>query len=190
VVQDNPGASSRLCNRAVVKTLLLGGVRSGKSQLAEAMAAASGFEVCYIATAQAGDAEMRARIDAHQARRPPGWKNIEEPLCLAREMRQQAGAGTCLLVDCLSLWVTNLLLDADPQRIDSEIEALLAFLPECPGKLIFVSTESNLGVVPMGELSRRYCDRLGLLHQDVARLSDCVILTVAGLPHYLKGTKD
>ncbi len=105
-------------------------------------------------------------------------------------MRQQAGAGTCLLVDCLSLWVTNLLLDADPQRIDSEIEALLAFLPECPGKLIFVSTESNLGVVPMGELSRRYCDRLGLLHQDVARLSDCVILTVAGLPHYLKGTKD
>lgn len=173
-----------------MKTLLLGGVRSGKSQLAEDMAAASGLAVCYIATAVAGDAEMRARIDTHQARRPTRWNNIEEPLCLAGVLREQARADTCLLVDCLSLWVTNLLLDADPNRIDAEIEALLAVLPECPGQLIFVSTESNLGVVPLGELSRRYCDRLGLLHQDVARRCDRVILTVAGLPHYLKGVPD
>jgi adenosyl cobinamide kinase/adenosyl cobinamide phosphate guanylyltransferase len=170
-----------------VKTLVLGGVRSGKSRLAEEMAAASGLAVCYIATAEAGDSEMRARIEAHQARRPASWKNIEESRCLAAVIRQQARADSCLLIDCLSLWVTNLLLDEDPQRIDAEIESLLLLLPDCPGELIFVSTESNLGVVPMGELSRRYCDRIGLLHQQLAGLSDRAILTVAGLPHYLKG---
>jgi adenosylcobinamide kinase/adenosylcobinamide-phosphate guanylyltransferase len=170
-----------------VKTLVLGGVRSGKSRLAEELAAASGLAVSYLATAEAGDAEMRARIEAHQARRPPGWQSREEPICLARALRQQARADSCLLVDCLSLWVTNLLLAEDPACAEREIDALLEFLPACPGELILVSTESNLGVVPMGELSRRYCDRLGLLHQHVAGLCDRVILTVAGLPHYLKG---
>jgi adenosylcobinamide kinase / adenosylcobinamide-phosphate guanylyltransferase len=173
-----------------MKTLVLGGVRSGKSRLAEEMAAASGLAVSYIATAEAGDAEMRARIEAHQARRPRGWQSHEEPIKLAQVLEQQARANSCLLVDCLSLWVTNLLLAADPACAEREIDALFEFLPACPGELIMVSTESNLGVVPMGELSRRYCDRLGLLHQDVARLSDRVILTVAGLPHYLKGAPD
>jgi adenosylcobinamide kinase/adenosylcobinamide-phosphate guanylyltransferase len=171
-----------------MKTLVLGGVRSGKSQLAEDMATDSGLNVCYIATARVGDAEMRERIDLHRARRPANWESHEEPLQLARVLRQLARPDGCLLVDCLSLWVTNLLLDEDPACIDDEIAALLDFVPDCPGKLIFVSTESNLGVVPLGELSRRYCDRVGLLHQDVARQCDRVILTVAGLPHYLKGT--
>lgn len=170
-----------------MKTLVLGGVRSGKSRLAEELAAASGLTVSYLATAEAGDDEMRARIEAHQARRPPGWQSHEEPIELARVLQQQARAGSCLLVDCLSLWVTNLLLAEDPACAEREIDALLGFLPSCPGELILVSTESNLGVVPMGELSRRYCDRLGLLHQHVAGLCDRVILTVAGLPHYLKG---
>lgn len=168
-------------------SLVLGGVRSGKSALAETMAAATGEAVAYLATAQAGDAEMQARIEAHQARRPAHWQVCEEPIRLAQLLRQQARTDACLLVDCLSLWVTNLLLADDPDCLEREIDALLEFLPDCPGELILVSTESNLGVVPMGELSRRYCDRLGLLHQDVARLSDRVILTVAGLPHYLKG---
>ena len=173
-----------------MKTLILGGVRSGKSRLAEAMAAASGAAVSYIATAEAGDAEMRARIEAHQARRPSDWQSHEEPIFLARALQQQAQADNCLLVDCLSLWLTNLLLADDPAFVEREIDALLALLPQYPGELIMVSTESNLGVVPMGELSRRYCDRLGLLHQDVARGCDRVILTVAGLPHYLKGAPD
>ena len=173
-----------------MKTLVLGGVRSGKSRLAEEMAAASGAVVSYLATAEAGDAEMRARIEAHQARRPPGWLSHEESICLAQALRQRAQADICLLVDCLSLWVTNLLLAEDPACVEREIDALLEFLPDCPGELILVSTESNLGVVPMGELSRRYCDRIGLLHQQVAGLSDRVILTVAGLPHYLKGAPD
>ena len=175
-----------------MKTLVLGGVRSGKSQLAEDMAEdmaiCSGINVSYIATARVGDAEMRERIDLHRARRPANWGSHEEPMQLARILSELAHTDGCLLVDCLSLWVTNLLLDEDTARIDDEIAALLDFLPNCPGELIFVSTESNLGVIPMGELSRRYCDRLGLLHQDIARQCDRVILTVAGLPHYLKGT--
>ena len=171
-----------------MKTLVLGGVRSGKSQLAEDMATAGDLKVSYIATARVGDAEMRERIDLHRARRPSNWVSHEEPVQLAAALRQLARIDGCLLVDCLSLWVTNLLLDEDAARIDDEIAALLDFVPVCPGELIFVSTEANMGVVPMGELSRRYCDRMGLLHQDIARLSDRVILTVAGLPHYLKGT--
>ena len=173
-----------------MKTLVLGGVRSGKSQLAENMAAAGGLIVSYIATARVGDAEMRERIDLHRARRPSSWVSHEEPLQLAAALRQLARTDGCLLVDCLSLWVTNLLLAEDPACVEREIDALLEFLPDCPGELILVSTESNLGVVPMGELSRRYCDRIGLLHQQVAGLSDRVILTVAGLPHYLKGAPD
>ena len=173
-----------------MKSLLLGGIRSGKSRLAEVLAADSGLEVCYIATAEARDDEMRARIDTHQARRPSGWRNVEEPLALARVIRDQARPETCLLVDCLSLWLTNLLMTEDRCRLDDEIEALLTILPDCPGEIIFVSTESNLGVVPMGELSRRYCDQIGLLHQDIARLCDRVVLVVAGLPHYLKGAPD
>ena len=170
-----------------MKTLILGGVRSGKSRLAEEMAAESDLEVVYIATAQARDDEMRQRIEAHQQRRPAAWQCREEPVFLARALQDLASDDTCLLVDCLSLWVTNLLLDPDPDRIGTEVSILLELLPECPGEFIFVSSESNMGVVPMGELSRRYCDALGLLHQDIAHLSDQVILTVAGLPHYLKG---
>jgi adenosylcobinamide kinase/adenosylcobinamide-phosphate guanylyltransferase len=170
-----------------MKTLVLGGVRSGKSQLAEDMAAAGGLNVGYVATARVGDAEMRERIDLHRARRPLNWQSHEEPVHLAGALRQLARTDGCLLVDCLSLWMTNLLLDEDTALLDDEIAALLDFVPDCPGELIFVSTESNLGVVPMGELSRRYCDRIGLLHQDIARQCDRVILTVAGLPHYLKG---
>jgi adenosylcobinamide kinase/adenosylcobinamide-phosphate guanylyltransferase len=173
-----------------MKTLILGGVRSGKSRLAEEMAANRGTSVSYLATAEAGDVEMRERIDAHQTRRPTNWINIEEPIHLARALQQQASSASCVLIDCLSLWVTNLLLSEDSGCVEREIDALLDRLPHCPGELIMVSTESNLGVVPMGELSRRYCDRLGLLHQQVASQCDRVILTVAGLPHYLKGAPD
>ena len=173
-----------------MKTLVLGGVRSGKSRYAETLAADGGLEVCYIATAEAGDDEMRQRIDVHRKRRPGDWLCAEEPLELARVVRQQARADRCLLVDCLSLWLTNLLLTEDSCRMEDEIEALLTVLPDCPGDVVFVSTESNLGVVPMGELSRRYCDRIGLLHQDIARLCERVTLVVAGLPQHLKGAPD
>ena len=170
-----------------MKTLVLGGVRSGKSGFAEDLAAATGVAISYIATAEARDSEMRDRIEAHRARRPANWQNHEETIRLAQVLRAQAQADGCLLIDCLSLWLTNLLLADDANCQEREIDALLEFLPRCPGELILVSTESNLGVVPMGELSRRYCDRVGLLHQQVAAHCDRVVLIVAGLPHYLKG---
>ena len=173
-----------------MKTLVLGGIRSGKSRFAEELASAGGNTVSYLATARAQDDEMRARIVAHRARRPAHWREREEPVQLALALREQADDASCVLVDCLSLWLTNLLLADDPACAEREIDALLACLPDCAGDILLVSTESNLGVVPMGELSRRYCDRVGLLHQQVAALCDRVVLVVAGLPHYLKGAPD
>lgn len=172
-----------------MQTLILGGVRSGKSRLAERLAVDSGLPVSYIATARADDAEMQARIRHHQTSRPGHWRTVEEPLALAAALQREASAepGRLILVDCLTLWLTNLLLDPDPARLAHERAALLTVLPQLPGALIMVSNETGLGIVPLGELTRRYCDEAGRLHQDIAAMSGRVILTIAGLPHYLKG---
>lgn len=170
-----------------MKTLILGGVRSGKSRLAERLAAASGLPVTYIATATTQDDEMRARVAAHRTQRPAHWRTIEEPLRLAAVLDECAGAGHCVLVDCLTLWLTHLLMTDDTNALARERAALLKVLPESPGRIILVSNETNMGVMPLGELTRRYCDAAGRLHQDLAQVCDRVILTVAGLPHILKG---
>ena len=170
-----------------LKTLILGGVRSGKSQLAERMARDSNTSISYIATAMAKDTEMRKRITAHQARRPPHWQLVEEPCRLAFALKKHAAPEHCLLVDCLTLWLTNLLTATDASLFESERAELLSALPTLPGHIILVSNETNMGVVPLGELSRRFCDEAGRLHQDLASICDRVILTVAGLPHVLKG---
>lgn len=171
-----------------MKTLILGGVRSGKSRLAERLAAESGKPVTYIATATArDDAEMADRIVAHQVRRPADWTVVEEPIALAAALRTHARAGGCLLVECLTLWLTNLLVDDDAAALDREQPALLAALDELPGDLILVGNETGMGVVPLGELTRRYCDTAGRLHQDIAARCERVLLTVAGLPLALKG---
>jgi adenosylcobinamide kinase/adenosylcobinamide-phosphate guanylyltransferase len=170
-----------------MKTLILGGVRSGKSRLAEHLASDSGLPVTYIATATAGDDEMRARIAAHRIRRPAAWSVVEEPMELAASLRTLAAPAHCLIVDCLTLWLTNLLTADDSGALERERTALLESLPCLPGQCILVSNETNMGVIPMGDLSRRYCDEAGRLHQDLARLCERVILTVAGLPHFLKG---
>jgi len=167
--------------------LILGGARSGKSRLAERLARESGLAVCYVATSQALDDEMAARIAQHRARRPAEWALVEEPLALARVLREQAAPGRCLLVDCLTLWLTNLLLADDPQRLAQEREALLECLAELPGRIILVSNETGLGVVPLGELSRRYVDEAGWLHQALAERCRRVLFCVAGLPMTLKG---
>lgn len=171
-----------------MRTLILGGVRSGKSRLAERMAQESRLTVTYIATAQARDAEMIQRIATHRARRPAHWACIEEPLALADTLKAHATPGRCLLVDCLALWLTNLLLHPDTGVFDRERAALLAALPGLPGQVILVSNETGMGVMPLGELTRRYCDEAGWLHQELATMCEQVLLAVAGIPLTLKGT--
>lgn len=166
--------------------LILGGARSGKSRFAERLAADSGLAVTYIATSQPLDGEMTERIAHHRERRPAHWALVEEPLQLARVLREQAAAGRCLLIDCLTLWLTNLLMLDDAVRLAEERDALLECLDGLPGRILLVSNETGLGVVPLGELSRRYVDEAGWLHQAVAERTQRVTFMVAGLPMTLK----
>jgi adenosylcobinamide kinase / adenosylcobinamide-phosphate guanylyltransferase len=170
-----------------MRTLILGGARSGKSALAERLAAESGHEVVYIATAQAHDDEMAARIAHHRAQRPAHWSSVEEPLALADALKAQARPGCCVLVDCLTLWLSNLLGSPDAERFAQERDALLQLLPSLKGQIILVSNEVGLGVVPMGELTRRFVDEAGRLHQLLAAQCERVVLVAAGLPLTLKG---
>jgi len=168
--------------------LILGGARSGKSRLAEKLAADTRLPVTYIATSQPLDGEMNQRVAQHRARRPAEWALVEEPLALAQALRENAATERCLLVDCLTLWLTNLLMLDDPERLIAEREALLDCISMLPGEVIFVSNETGMGVVPLGELTRRYVDEAGWLHQALAERCQRVVLTVAGLPLTLKGT--
>lgn len=167
--------------------LILGGARSGKSRLAERLATDSQLHVVYIATSQPVDGELDQRVALHRQRRPDHWGLVEEPLALADVLRAEARSDRCLLVDCLTLWLTNLLMLDEPERLRAEREALLETLPGLPGHILFVSNETGLGVVPLGELTRRYVDEAGLLHQALAERCERVVFTVAGLPMILKG---
>jgi adenosylcobinamide kinase / adenosylcobinamide-phosphate guanylyltransferase len=171
-----------------MRTLILGGARSGKSALAERLAMNSGRKVMYVATAQAGDAEMAERIAHHRARRPQQWLCVEEPLHLADALREHAREDRCILVDCLTLWLSNMLSDIDAQCFERERDRLLNVLPGLQGDILLVSNEVGLGVVPMGELTRRFVDEAGRLHQAIAAISDRVVFVAAGLPIALKGT--
>ncbi|WP_386065654.1 bifunctional adenosylcobinamide kinase/adenosylcobinamide-phosphate guanylyltransferase [Tahibacter sp. UC22_41] len=170
-----------------MRTLILGGARSGKSALAERLAAAHDA-VLYIATAAAGDDEMAARILHHRARRPAHWQLREAPLQLADTLRAEAHAARCLLVDCLTLWLSNLLCREDEALFATQRAALLAAVDDLPGELILVSNEVGQGIVPLGALTRRFVDEAGRLHQDLAARCERVVFTVAGLPQLLKGS--
>ncbi len=170
-----------------MRELILGGVRSGKSRLAEQHATDSGLEVVYVATAQARDAEMQQRIAHHQAHRPAHWQVVEAGHNLAEVLKQQAREGRCVLVDCLTLWLTQLLCDVSEAELRREVDALLNILPDLPGEIILVSNETNMGIVPLDELSRRFCDEAGRLHQQTGARCERVILTVAGMPLIMKG---
>ncbi|RLU03710.1 MAG: bifunctional adenosylcobinamide kinase/adenosylcobinamide-phosphate guanylyltransferase [Ketobacter sp.] len=169
--------------------LILGGARSGKSRLAEKRALASGKQVIYVATAQNLDGEMGARIDHHQSRRPASWTTVEEPVDLGQTLAKVDSPDTVILIDCLTLWVSNLLCLDNGSHFEKHKQALLAALPQLQSDLIVVSNETGMGIVPMGELSRRFVDESGWLHQELAALSDRVTLVVAGLPHQLKPAK-
>ncbi|EIC21105.1 bifunctional adenosylcobinamide kinase/adenosylcobinamide-phosphate guanylyltransferase [Thiorhodovibrio frisius] len=170
------------------RLLILGGVRSGKSRLAERLARASGWPVTYLATATPGeDAEMRARVKAHRDRRPADWALIEEPLHLAAALRAASAPERSVLVECLTLWLANLLWAEDEPLLQRELADLRALLPSLPGQVIFVGNETNQGIIPVDALARRYCDLAGELHQDIARQCQRALLCVAGLPLVLKG---
>lgn len=180
-------------------TLILGGARSGKSAMAERLARESGKDVVYLATAHAGDGEMGERIAHHRARRPAHWPTVEESLGLAGALRRECTAGRLVLVDCLTLWLTNLMLDGAPDfpetgeltlppAFDTQRQRFLDLLEDgLPGELLLVSNEVGMGIVPMGALSRRFADEAGRLHQAVAARAERVILVAAGLPLVLKG---
>lgn len=171
---------------------ILGGARSGKSRLALAsaqrIASDNNSSLMFIATATANDEEMRKRIEKHQAERVStngenSWALVEEPLHLARALLQNDEQGKVILVDCLTLWISNCL---HLKVWDDEKEALLNCLEKLKSTVIFVSNETGLGIVPMGELTRQYVDASGFFHQLLAQRCAHVVFTVAGLPHVLK----
>ena len=170
-----------------MKELILGGARSGKSMLAETRAAESGLRVVYVATAQALDGEMRRRIAHHQARRPATWGLVESPLDLAGHLHRNAAPGTCLLVDCLTLWLANLFEAHDP---DAETARLCAALAAQNSPVVLVTNELGLGIVPENSLARRFRDAHGLMNQAVAAASDQVWMSVSGLPLRLKPERE
>ncbi len=171
-----------------MKTLVLGGIRSGKSRLAEQLASASCKEVTCIATARALDSGMQRRIDQHRLQRPDHWHVIEEPLHIDAVIREYGTNNDCLLIDCLTLWLGNQLCENnDGSNIQETCTALCDAVSASGSDIILVSSETGLGVMPDNALARHFCDHAGLLHQSLASLCDRVILTVAGLPHILKG---
>ena len=165
-----------------VKELVLGGARSGKSAYAQRRAAASGLPVTVIVTGTAGDAEMAGRIAHHRATRPADWRVVEAPRALAAALRAEAAAGRCLIVDCLTLWLMNV-IGAD---FAAERQALLEALPDLPGEVLFVANEIGLGIVPLGEETRRFRDEAGRLNQDLAAACERATFVAAGLPLPLK----
>lgn len=168
----------------------MGGARSGKSRYGLSLAESFPAPRLFLATGEARDEEMAARIAAHQEERGPGWETREAPLKLPEAVGQGQGRYGAILVDCLTMWLANLMLRETAPDDDLQVESrrLLALLERLTTPTIFVSNEVGLGIVPEGPLARRYRDSLGWLHQQVARAADLVVLVVAGLPLTLKGS--
>jgi adenosylcobinamide kinase/adenosylcobinamide-phosphate guanylyltransferase len=169
-----------------ISSLILGGARSGKSRFAQQIAEDSGKEVIYIATANILDDEIAARVKHHQTDRPANWQTLEEPLHLALTLQQWASPERILLVDCLTMWLTNLLMLEEPDQLRHETDLFLNTVTELDCPVILVSNEVGMGIIPTGELTRHYVDEAGRLHQQIAQRVDQVILMVAGLPHWVK----
>lgn len=165
-------------------TFILGGARSGKSRHAEHLAQASGLELVYLATGWAGDDEMAARIDRHRQERSQDWTTLEERTDIAGVIARQSRQGRLILIDCLTLWLSNLF--AEERDIEAHSAALRQALTAAAGRLIIVSNEIGLGIVPDTPLARLFQDHQGRLNQAVAAIADEVIFIAAGLPLTLK----
>jgi adenosylcobinamide kinase / adenosylcobinamide-phosphate guanylyltransferase len=170
--------------------LILGGARSGKSAYAERLASALELPVTYIATAQVYDDEFAKRVEHHKTRRPPYWGLVEAPFNLEQTLLENDAPETCLIVDCLTLWLAQCICpDCDkPERLDwqAEKQALLAALPKLQAQVFLVSNEVGMGIVPLGEINRQFQDEQGRLNQDIAAIANQVSFVAAGLPLKLK----
>lgn len=168
--------------------LVLGGARSGKSHYAQTRALQSGRDVCVVVTADADDDEMRERIQLHQQQRPAHWRTLESPLQLANTLQGLNEQACFIIVDCLTLWLSNLLIRT-PNQVDQELTSLLRIVPALKPDVIFVSNEVGMGVVPLGKLSRQFVDEAGRLHQRLAQQCHKVTQVIAGIPHVIKQTE-
>ena len=167
---------------------ITGGARSGKSRLAEAKAAEFGAPLCYLATGQAGDGEMADRIARHQARRGPEWQTLEEPLRLVEAIQGHDGYFRAMLLDCVTLWLSNLLFHHDdPGRALDEVKALTGSFGRLQTPLVIVSNEVGMGIVPEHPLARTFRDLAGEANELIAAAADEVFVTFSGLPLKLKG---
>jgi len=170
--------------KSMSRVLVIGGQRSGKSRYAESLVTTSGCAPIYLATATAGDGEMAERIARHRDRRSGGWRTVEEPLDLAGALLREAHSDAVVLVDCLTLWLTNVMAAELP--VEAESAKLVAALGKVRGSVVLVSNEVGSGIIPANALARRYADALGTLNQQVAAAVDRVVLIAAGLPLVLK----
>jgi len=173
-----------------MKKLILGGVKSGKSRYAEQQAINCALNqrepITLIATATALDKEMALRIERHKSDRPDDWRTIEAPIYLARALETAQAEKGIIIIDCLTLWLTNLLMRDDSLLLEQEVTAFESALENTLADIILVSNETNMGIMPLGDITRKYCDQAGLLHQRLAAVCDQVELVVAGLPLKLK----
>ena len=169
----------------MTKSLILGGVRSGKTSYAQEGAIQSGLPVRLIVTAQVLDAEMDERIRKHQASRPSDWEVIEAPFDLPEQLSNACQPGYCVIVDCLTLWLSNYLCQ-HPESLEAACNELLKAVSSAQGELFLVSNEVGWGIVPENELARRFRDEAGRLHQRLAQCCDQVKLVVAGIPMAIK----
>ncbi len=173
-------------NRLEAVSLVLGGARSGKTAFAERLVLDSGLKPVYIATGRAFDEEMSERISIHQDKRGKAWETVEEPLALADTLQQTAISGRAVLVDCLTLWVTNLMMaEADVMR---ECEEVISVLPQLKAPVVFVTNEVGLGIVPDNPMAREFRDLAGTVNQRIAIASQRAWFIAAGLPLVLKQT--
>jgi adenosylcobinamide kinase/adenosylcobinamide-phosphate guanylyltransferase len=184
----------------MTSTLIFGGARCGKSAYAERLATESGKQVVYIATAAAGDSEMAQRIALHRHQRPAAWLTVEEPLALADALLAWSGSGRLILVDCLTLWLSNVMFSDGsghpdvgvielPAQFHAQRAQLLQALAQFAGDVILVSNEVGMGIVPFGAVARSFADEAGRLNQAVAAVCDRVVFVAAGLPLHLKGDR-
>lgn len=170
-------------------TLVLGGARSGKSSYAQQLASNFDLPIIYIATATAIDDEMKERIDHHQHNRPAEWATIESPLELVEAIQNISHHKQTILVDCLTLWINNQIFHDMHQDFPTLFKALVDVCEKSRSNIIFVANEVGLGIIPLGEVSRKFIDEAGRLNQMLAKIADDVVFIAAGIPLVLKGSK-